>query len=279
MVDLNKVSVYSLANREVLAIYPLDVYRLSDKGETEISASATALDTDLLHLLVLIDGTANVGDLEQKLPALAPEALRDRLRVLLAGGYIRQPTAEEEMGLDLTSFFTGTAAPAQHSEGARASADREAMLGAPALEADGYYVSIARAPAAAWVPKDGAVPALLVIDDDRDFSALVERLLVKAGFAVRIAATREEIVAELRGTPLPDLVLLDVNLPGINGFEILHKMKQVPALKATPVIMMTAEATRESVMRGLVGGADGYLTKPLKSENLLRGVRTVLGLV
>ena len=59
--------------------------------------------------------------------------------------------------------------------------------------------------------------------------------------------------------------------------DILQKMKSAPALKTIPVIMTTAEATRESVMRGLVGGADGYLTKPLKSENLLKAVRTVLG--
>ena len=55
-------------------------------------------------------------------------------------------------------------------------------------------------------------------------------------------------------------------------------MKQVPALKAVPVIMTTAEANRASVTKGLVGGADGYITKPFKGENLLKGVKTVLGL-
>jgi two-component system OmpR family response regulator len=277
MAEQKNVSVYSTENREVLPIYPLDVFRASEKGEAEINASATALPAQALQLLVLMDGTANVGDLEQKLAHIPAESLRNMVRALLRDGLVRQPTVEEETGLDLTSFFAATAPQPEPSEGAKASADREAAEGVPALEADGYYVSIARQPAAGKTAA-GAQPVVLLIDDDPDFCALIERLLGNAGYAMRVAKDRAEIVAELTRAAPPDLVLLDVNLPGTNGFEILRKMKQAPALKATPVIMTTAEATRESVMRGLVGGADGYLTKPLKSENLLKAVRTVLGL-
>ena len=117
---------------------------------------------------------------------------------------------------------------------------------------------------------------ILEVDDNDAGRYAVARVLRAAGFDVREAATGEDALR--MALERPDLVLLDVNLPGTNGFEILAKMKQVPALKATPVIMTTAEATRPAVMKGLVGGADGYLTKPLKSENLLKGVRTVLGL-
>jgi CheY-like chemotaxis protein len=275
-VDYRRVDVFSSENREVLPIYPLDVFRATEKGEAEIQAGGTTLTAEMLELLVAVDGKANVGDLEQKLPHLKPEVLRNVLRALLGEGCIRQPTVEEEMGLDLTSFFA-TPAPAP-SAGAMASADREAEGSVAALQGDGYYVSIARKSVGARSLAAGEKHSILLIDDDPDFCALVERLLSKAGFAMRIAQDRETIIAELRKTPLPDLVLLDVNLPGTNGFEVLAKMKQVPALKTTPVIMTTAEATRPAVMKGLVGGADGYLTKPLKSENLLKGVRTVLGL-
>ena len=278
MAEQKNVSVYSTENREVLPIYPLDVFRTSEKGEAEINAAATTLSAQALQLLVTVDGKANVGDLEQKLPHIPPESLRNMARALLRDGLIRQPTVEEETGLDLTSFFAATAPAPEPSEGARASAEREAGSSVPALEADGYYVSIARQPLAGRKPADGEKPVVLLIDDDPNFCALIGRLLDKAGYAIRIATNREEIVAELTQAALPDLVLLDVNLPGTNGFEILRKMKLAPVLKATPVIMTTAEATRESVMRGLVGGADGYLTKPLKGENLLKAVRTVLGL-
>ena len=277
MEERKNVSVYSTENREVLPIYPLDVYRPSDKGEAEIHASGTTLSAHALQLLVLFDGKANVGDLEQKLPHLPQESLRNMVRALLRDGLIRQPTVEEETGLDLTSFFAAPAPEAEPSEGARASAEREAGNGVPALAADGYYVSIARQPQTLRKAAAGEKAAVLLIDDDPDFCALIGRLLGNAGYAMRVATNREEIVAELTRPVPPDLVLLDVNLPGTNGFEILRKMKLVPALKATPVIMTTAEATRESVMRGLVGGADGYLTKPFKGENLLKAVRTVLG--
>jgi len=277
-VEYRRVDVFSSENREALPIYPLDVFRTTEKGEAEIHASATELSAEMLELLVAVDGKLNVGDLEQQLPHIPPGLVRDLLRYLISDGFLRQPTVEEEMGLDLTSFFAADTPAAAPSDGARASADREAEHSVTALQGDGFYVSIAHRPAGAGTHAPDRKFSVLLIDDDPDFCALVERLLTAAGFGMRIAKNRTEIVAELRKTPLPDLVLLDVNLPGTNGFEILQKMKQVPALRATPVIMTTAEATRASVMKGLIGGADGYITKPFKTENLLKGVRTVLGI-
>ena len=66
-------------------------------------------------------------------------------------------------------------------------------------------------------------------------------------------------------------------LPDADGFDVLSKVRQHPLLKSTPVIMVTAKATRESVMRGLACGADGYVTKPFEAENVVKAVRTVLG--
>ena len=254
------------------------VFRITDKGDAEINGSATSLPAEVLEVLVAVDGKANVGDIEQQLKHIPAETVRTLLRMLMSDGLLRQPTIEEEMGLDLSSFLSGPAAPAEPSEGAKASADREAANSVAALQGDGFYVSIAHRPSGARAHAADEKFSVLLIDDDPDFCALVERLLTTAGFGMRIAKNRTEIVAELTKTPLPDLVLLDVNLPETNGFEILQKMKQVPALRTTPVIMTTAEATRASVMKGLIGGADGYITKPFKSENLLKGVRTVLGI-
>jgi DNA-binding response OmpR family regulator len=74
------------------------------------------------------------------------------------------------------------------------------------------------------------------------------------------------------------MVLLDVTLPDTNGFDILARMRQHPQLKSIPVIMLTGRANREDVMRGLAGGADGYITKPFDRDVLLTGIRAVLGL-
>jgi DNA-binding response OmpR family regulator len=77
---------------------------------------------------------------------------------------------------------------------------------------------------------------------------------------------------------LPDVALRDVGLPDINGFDILARMRRHPQLKSIPVIMLTGQARREDVMRGLAGGADGYITKPFDRDVLLTGIRAVLGL-
>lgn len=273
----SRISVFSTDNRESLPVYPQDVLHPTPKGEAEINGGDTRLTADMLGLLVLVDGKANVGDIEQRLKHIAPEALREHLRSLLRDGLVRQATVEEETGLDLTSFFTA-ADFKEPTEGAQASADREAESGGPALASDGYYVSIARRSVRARPLGAGEKHIVLLIDDDPDFCALIGRVLGLAGFEMRFAGTRERIVAELRKSPSPDLVLLDVILPGTNGFDILQRMKQVPALKTVPVIMTTAEATRAAVTRGLVGGADGYLTKPFVPEKLVKAARTVLGL-
>jgi DNA-binding response OmpR family regulator len=69
-----------------------------------------------------------------------------------------------------------------------------------------------------------------------------------------------------------------VHLPDANGFDLLVKMRQHPVLKHMPVIMFTAEATREAVLRGLQGGADGYITKPFEPDQLIAAAKAVLGI-
>jgi DNA-binding response OmpR family regulator len=99
------------------------------------------------------------------------------------------------------------------------------------------------------------------------------------GFRSLGAHNRDEIMAALRTPPPPDLILLDVQMPDANGFDLLTRMRQHPLLKNMPVVMLTAEATRESVLRGLQGGADGYITKPFEPDVLMTAVKAVLGLL
>jgi DNA-binding response OmpR family regulator len=94
----------------------------------------------------------------------------------------------------------------------------------------------------------------------------------------RLAVNREEIVNQLRRTPLPDLVLLDVMLPDTDGFHVLLKMREPPVFKNVPLLMLTAKSTREAVLAGLAGGANGYITKPFNPEALILAVKAVLGI-
>lgn len=137
---------------------------------------------------------------------------------------------------------------------------------------------MARRPAVKRERTGQGKPMVLVIDDDPDICKLLQMFLKLENIDSRTAANREEIVAALRMVPLPDLVLLDVNLTDVNGFDVLARMRQHPSLKSLPVIMLTAEATRAAVLKGILGGADGYITKPFQIHPLVKAIKTVLGL-
>ena len=270
-------SILSDSNRTNIPVYPLDVFALTDLGAAQIHGGPTQLPSEALAVMVLLDSKATVGEIEQKASHIPPESLRDLLRSLMSNGLVRTATLAETDGLDFTAYFDTKHGAFKPSAGTTASADREAERGAPELARTGYYVSIARHAVKARTPAAGARWSVFVVEDDPDVATLVARLLEGEGFDVEVAATRAGVVARLRKPPMPDLVILDVALPDANGFDILERMKSHPALKAVPVIMLTAEAKRESVVRGLAGGADGYITKPFKRAILLDGVKAVLG--
>ena len=118
---------------------------------------------------------------------------------------------------------------------------------------------------------------ILVAENDKLNMRLFREVLTHRGYET---IERENGLAALeaaRAAP-PDLILLDVQLPDANGFDLLALMRQHPVLKTLPVVMLTAEATRESVLRGLQGGADGYITKPFEPDVLVSAVKAVLGL-
>jgi DNA-binding response OmpR family regulator len=74
------------------------------------------------------------------------------------------------------------------------------------------------------------------------------------------------------------VILLDVGLPGVDGFDLLARIRQHPALRAIPVIILTALASRKDALRGFSAGANGYITKPFEHEVLVKSLRAVLGL-
>jgi CheY-like chemotaxis protein len=274
-----RVSVFSSENRAEVAVYPLDVFAVTPAGEEEIHRGSTQLPAEALELLVMLDGKKSVGDLEGSMPHLPPEKLRDVLRALLAAKLVRAPTLDElsDIGVDFDAFFKAAAAQEPSSPGTQASADREAASGTPQLERNGYYVSIARQALKKREPAAGAKLIALIVEDDPDVATLVKRLLDGAGYAATVAGAKAEVLGRLRQQPMPDVIVLDVMLPDLNGFDLLAKLKTHPQLRVIPVVMLTADAKRESVMRGLATGADGYITKPFDHAALVRGVKAVLG--
>ena len=117
---------------------------------------------------------------------------------------------------------------------------------------------------------------ILVVEDDPTIRALLEMALLGAGYrAVSSVARGDEAVAETRRLR-PDLVLLDVMLPGLDGFSVAGRIRGLPELAATRIIMLTARTQAEDIVRGLESGADDYVTKPFDRKVLLARVRAVL---
>lgn len=113
---------------------------------------------------------------------------------------------------------------------------------------------------------------ILVIDDDPSIRSLFKRGLGYEGFTVDLAESGETGLASLRET-VPDLVILDVMMPGIDGFEVLRRLRA--AGDTVPVIMLTAKDTDESQIEGLDAGADDYVLKPVTFDVLLARIRAV----
>lgn len=262
---------------EHVQIRDLDVYAVADRGNEELKGAKTELSRAALELMVLLDGKSNFAEIAQRTEALPLAEIKKIAQTLAQEEYIKPATLEQELNIDFSYFFAGQNAE-QPAEQATEQVRSEAESGAAALRLNGYYVSIARKSTKRIEPASGAAYSVLVVDDDPELQRTIKFLLTLEKFAPRLASNREEILQALQSEPLPDVVLLDVGLPDIDGFEILARMRQHPQLKSVRVIMLTGRAQREDVLRGLVGGADGYITKPFDRDVLLTGIRAVLGL-
>jgi len=263
--------------RPTIAASDDQVFALTDKGVSELKGSGTSLAAAELELLVLIDGEATVKQIAQSAPpGMTREAVGEALRKLFAARLIT--SAEEPSADGLSTGFFAISVPAGFFTDASKQAGPEAEQGVSSLKQQGYFVRIARRPAHKREVQQGWRPTVFVIDDDMDLLKLVSTYFKLEGFKTRIATKKAEIMAGFRQQPMPDLVLLDISLPDADGFEVLARMREHPALKSMPVIVLTGAATRESVAKGLRAGADGYITKPFEPDALVTAVKEVLGL-
>jgi two-component system alkaline phosphatase synthesis response regulator PhoP len=117
--------------------------------------------------------------------------------------------------------------------------------------------------------------SVLVVEDEEDIRELVSYNLLKEGYQVAGVASGEEALTAVGSKP-PDLVLLDLMLPGVDGLSVCRTMKGDPKTAAIPIIMLTAKGEETDVVTGLNLGADDYVTKPFSPKVLLARVRTVL---
>jgi len=116
---------------------------------------------------------------------------------------------------------------------------------------------------------------ILVVEDEEEIQELVRYNLTKEAYVVSCAGSGEEALQKAR-LESPDLVVLDLMLPGLDGLDVCRILKQDSATKGTPVVMLTAKGEESDIIRGLELGADDYITKPFSPRVLVARVRAVL---
>lgn len=116
---------------------------------------------------------------------------------------------------------------------------------------------------------------ILVVEDEEDILELLRFNLAREGFTVSCAATGEEGLKKARAEA-PDLLLLDLMLPGIDGFQVARRLKEDPATRKIPIVMLTAKGEEADIVTGLELGADDYITKPFSKKVLVARLRAVL---
>jgi len=184
---------------------------------------------------------------------------------------------DNESDLDFTAHFSAehrvpepshTATEIQHI-------DELGTIGEAKLLASGFYARvIAAAPRGrAKAPYETNV---LIVEDDEGTGAMIETVLARTGYPTRRARNRREIAVGLAAKPMPDLILLDVILPDVNGFDLLNRVRQHPALRHIPVLILTSLSDRKQIAKGLGLGADGYVTKPALPSTLIDAVQAIV---
>ncbi len=116
---------------------------------------------------------------------------------------------------------------------------------------------------------------ILAVDDETDILELVRYNLAKEGYRVSCVESGEDAVTQAR-TQLPDLILLDLMLPEMDGFEVCKILKNDPKTMHIPIVMLTAKGEESDIVAGLELGAEDYVTKPFSPRVLIARIRTIL---
>ncbi|MNT46886.1 Transcriptional regulatory protein YycF [compost metagenome] len=117
--------------------------------------------------------------------------------------------------------------------------------------------------------------SVLIADDEPNIVISLEFLLEQAGYRIRVAHDGKEALEAIQRQP-PDLVLLDVMMPNLSGYDLCQRIRENPAWQHMRIVMLTAKGREVEVSKGLALGADAYITKPFSTQELLAQVRDLL---
>jgi CheY-like chemotaxis protein len=186
---------------------------------------------------------------------------------------------ENKYDLDFTAHFENQAVQeesvAELPIADKVVLDPQFRIGTAKLETEGFFVALARRGGAKPKPPEECV--VLLVEDEPVTNAVLQRVLAADGFRAFGAFDATGLGKLLKEHGLPDLFMLDIDLPKVSGLQILSRIRKHPKLAAIPALIVTSKAEISDVVRGLSLGANGYLTKPVTVESLRAVLRQILG--
>jgi CheY-like chemotaxis protein len=248
------------------------IYRLTQSGRDAWESQDAAVPADYRRLLWLMDFHGHAGLMREMMMSAPRHVLDEWLAEMEELGLIEQVPAgrEEERDFALPRDDKTLALE-------QARLQQEAQAAGAALQRTGAYLALDRLKYRRITPKPAAETEILVIEDDPDQLALADLRMTMAGYKVRVATSVNAFLQSMFDDGAPDLLLLDVELPDGDGFDVLARMRRHKVLSALPIIMLTVRSDPADIGKGLALGADGYVTKPYTKSILADVVRRILG--
>ncbi|MES2103195.1 MAG: response regulator [Pseudomonadota bacterium] len=270
------------------------IYSKTAKGLAALKAGSKELSRDSIKVLSRVDGRSNAAELVAAFSGVPIQKLRETLESLERHAYVRvlsqanqdtvEPPAERGAKLEYAPVYTTPPASeivvTELSPEDSVQAWAEAQRGSQSLQEKGFYTHTKKT-ATAFPRISLAGLSVLIMEDDETVSNLMATMLASKEVKVSQVFDIPGALDVLQHEAMPDMVLLDVVVPGLagkDGFHVLEIIRRDPRLSALPVIMVTSQIGDSDVMHGLKAGADGYIFKPLKWATLYRCIRSVFGL-
>jgi len=253
------------------------VYYLTPGGKDALREEdgAAKLPLEYRRLLALMELEGHIDVIRGRLRRFPDRLIEEWLKELEE---LKMIEPGEPAGKPADITFSGSRVPQLPplpDEDSLRFAKTTVIAGATLLRSGSFLAvdRIANLPALAKAP---AKTVVLLVEDDPDQMALGELRLQMAGYQVRSVDRAKALSRFLREQARPDLLLLDVMLPDGNGFDILSRLRARPEFAMLPIVLLTVKAELADIRKGLVLGADGYITKPYSKNQLAEVIGRVL---
>lgn len=117
---------------------------------------------------------------------------------------------------------------------------------------------------------------IFLVDDSATILLSISAMLTKAGYGVDKAGCAEEALRKMNGGAKCDLLITDLNMPGLNGIEFIKEVRKLPAFRFVPILFLTTESQQSKRLEAKAAGASGWIVKPAKAEELLAAIKMVM---